>query len=522
MDNHRIARLECRTNADAPGAFASGCVLSRGKHTWKVPLTLHAANRAKLVAAMHEAQATFLFRGGISRCRDDTDHEELFRQESFFRYLFGVKEPDWYGCVDSSGEARLFAPKLPAEYAVWMGKILTLEAWTKMYGVQVLWVDDMKQYLEGKRVLAMTGVNSDSGADINEALPIDGAELSSSLYHVLSECRVIKSDAEIDVMRYASYATSQAHVAVMRSAKPGDYEYQLEARFLARIAEDHGCRTCAYTSICACGPNSAVLHYGHAAAPNARLLLEDDMALLDMGAEYHYCSDITCSFPVRGTFDDNQRLIYEAVLSAQENVMTSMRPGVSWADMHVVAERTILHALVDGGVLKGDVDDMFKVNLGAVFLPCGLGHLIGIDTHDVGGYLDGHPPRGKRAGLNKLRTARILEQGMCLTVEPGCYFIDALLDVALADPATAPFFNVPRLDEFRQFGGVRLEDVVVVTNDGIVNLTLCPRTTAEIESVMANGPWPPLYDEAPWLKRDWCAYDADGQLCKLTVEVPMR
>ena len=118
-----------------------------------------------------------------------------------------------------------------------------------------------------------------------------------------------------------------------------------------------------------------------------------------------------------------------------------MRPGVAWADLHRLMWRVQLQALIEAGVLLGDLDEMLAAGLGAVFTPCGMGHLIGLDCHDVGGYLQGCPPRSAEAGLSKLRTARILEAGMCLTVEPGIYFIEALLVPALAAPATARFFD---------------------------------------------------------------------------------
>ena len=117
--------------------------------------------------------------------------------------------------------------------------------------------------------------------------------------------------------------------------------------------------------------------------------------------------------------------------------------------MHVAAERAVLLGLLEGGVLRGDVDDMLDANLGAVFMPHGLGHLIGLDTHDVGGYLDATPERSQRPGLNKLRTARVVEAGMVLTVEPGCYFIDALLDAALASPLLSRFIVRAELERFR-------------------------------------------------------------------------
>lgn len=312
-------------------------------------------------------------------------------------------------------------------------------------------------------------------------------------------------------MSYASWISSMAHVDVMREVHPGMLEYQLEARFLFHIAYHGGCRHSAYTCICACGPNSAILHYGHAGAPNERVLSANDIALLDMGAEYYcYCSDITCSYPVSRTFSPDQRFVYEIVLEAQKQILAAMKPGVAWPDMHRLMWRILLTGLKAGDVLVGDVDAMLAAGLGAVFVPCGLGHLIGLDTHDVGGYLPGCPPRIQDNGIKKLRTARTLQPGMVLTVEPGCYFMEALLQPALADPSTKHFFNVPVLQRFRGFGGVRLEDVVAVTDTGVQNFTLCPRTVDEVECVMAGGSWPPAHDRAPWMKRKWVKLDKES------------
>lgn len=294
----------------------------------------------------------------------------------------------------------------------------------------------------------------------------------------------------------------------MYDSRKASYEYQLEALFLFHCAFHGGCRHNAYTCICGTGPNAAVLHYGHAGAPNDRELGPTDMALLDMGCEYMcYTSDITCSFPLSGSFSADQRAVYEAVLEAQRQILGAMRPGVAWQDMHRLMWRVILSRLRDHGVLVGEVDAMLDANLGRVFTPHGLGHLIGIDTHDVGGYTSASPPRSRLDGLSKLRTSRILEAGMVLTVEPGCYFIDALLEPALANPVHARFLVPEAIARYRGFGGVRLEDVVVVTPSGAENLTLCPRTVAEVEAVMRNGEWPPAVDAAPWLKRKWTTLD---------------
>ena len=267
-----------------------------------------------------------------------------------------------------------------------------------------------------------------------------------------------------------------------------------------------------------------------------------------MGAEYNcYCSDITCSYPVNGTFTPDQAMVYGAVLEAQKQIFDAMRPGVSWADMHRLMWRVVLEALRAYGVLVGPLAEMLRAGIGPIFMPAGLGHLIGLDTHDVGGFLSHTPPRIEGAGISKLRTARVLEAGQVLTVdplhpyttryargstifpvvtpvitvttfttvppgqvltvEPGCYFIEALLQPALANPATAKYFDTAVLERFRGTGGVRLEDVVAVTESGIDNYTLCPRTITEVESVMKGGAWPPATDEAPWLHRRWFTLD---------------
>lgn len=224
-----------------------------------------------------------------------------------------------------------------------------------------------------------------------------------------------------------------------------------------------------------------------------------------MGAEYFgYGSDVTCSFPVSGKFNDLQKPIYQAVLDAQVSVYEMIRPGVSWTDCHKAAEAAILKRLEAIGVVKLNgktISDLVEMRLGAVFMPHGLGHFIGIDTHDVGGYLEGHPERSNLPGLKSLRTARTLKESMTLTVEPGCYFIDHLLDEALQSDSHAQHLDKEVLASYRGFGGVRFEDVVVVTKTGCDNFTLCPRTIAEIEAVMSNEPWPPSVDTAPELRR---------------------
>ena len=445
-------------------------------------------------------------------------------QDSWFNYVFGVKETGFFGAITlKSRKSTLFIPRLAPEYEIWCGKIYPPSYFRDLYDVDdVFYSDDLLTWLtatleaEGAdaKVHLMSGVNSDSGLSAKPAkfegvltLRDAGKVCEESLHHIVSTARITKVDSEIVAMWYSSLVASNAHVEVMRSAKAGMVEYELEARFLYEIYKNGGCRKCAYTSICACGPNNATLHYGHAGAPNDRTIQENDMVLLDMGADYHgYVSDITCSFPVSGIFNDDQRAIFEGVLSAQRVVLEAMKPGSSWVDCHKIAEREVIRALQSVGVIRSGftIDELAVAGIGGIFFPHGLGHLIGCDTHDVGGYLTDAPPRPDGpGGVKKLRTARTLQAGMVLTNEPGCYFIEALVKGALADPIKSAFLDPTVLTRFEGFGGVRLEDVVVVTPKGPVNLTTCPRTINEIESVIAGGPWPPLIDEAPYLFRRW-------------------
>jgi len=164
-----------------------------------------------------------------------------------------------------------------------------------------------------------------------------------------------------------------------------------------------------------------------------------------MGANYYgYASDITCTFPANGKFTDDQKMIYNAVLKAQKAVFAVLKPGISWIEIHLIANRVMLASLKEGGLLVGDIDDMIKAGLNETFQPHGLGHLLGLDVHDVGGYLPDCPERSKEAGVRKLRSARKLLAGMVITIEPGCYFVDCVSIVAL-------IFYYMLIEEYRNY-----------------------------------------------------------------------
>jgi len=497
--------------------MTSSGFLSLGDN-YQVPLKLFEENRDRLRSQLPSQSAIVVLKGGPSPTRFDTDHEPIFRQESYFWWLTGVKEPDC-GVVLTSNDVILFVPQLPADYATIMGHIRTPEEWRDQYGVdRVLYNHELESTLEtllsgamDPKIFTLKGKNSDSGSIYDLAPTFSIPSLSSlvddsTLFPIIAECRVIKSPAELQLLEHVTQITSFAHSYVMRNIKPLMWEFQAESLFRHYTYYNYGSRLQSYTSICGCGPNAAVLHYGHTGEPNSRQLGEDDNCLFDMGAEYQcYASDVTCSFPASGRFSEKYKPIYQAVLDAQVAVYRMLRPGVSWVDCHKEAEAVIIKALANLGIIElwdKTVQELIEMRLGAVFMPHGLGHFIGIDTHDVGGYLPGHPERIMKPGLKSLRTARILKPNMVLTVEPGCYFIDHLLDTAIQDPVLSPHIRADRLQQYRGYGGVRLEDVVWIPSEGpCVNFTLCPRTVKEVEHVMAGGKWPPMVDDAPELRR---------------------
>ncbi|CAG9583285.1 unnamed protein product [Danaus chrysippus] len=469
-------------------------VWSMGPGTYEVPLSLFAKNRDRLAEKLKSGQVVVL-QGGDDINHYDTDIQYIFRQEAYFTWVCGVREPGCYFALDvKTKKSIVFVPRLPDEYEIWMGKLLSCQDYTNMYGVnEVRFVDEICEVLKSLNpdtLLTLSGPNTDSGLTAAEAVfeGIDEFKVDNeTLFPIIAELRVIKTPEEIEVMRYICKVSSDAHKQVMLYAKPGLMEYQCESVFLDHCYRVGGCRHVSYTCICGSGDNSAILHYGHAAAPNNKMIKDGDICLFDMGGNYAgYAADITCSFPANGKFTEDQKLIYEAVLAGRDAVIRQGKPGVKWTDMHLAANRAMLEHLKKGGLLKGEVEKMIAFGVNGILQPHGLGHLLGLDVHDVGGYLKHCPPRPS-GPLGRLRTARVLESGMVLTIEPGCYFIPKLLAAAKRSPKVSQFFDWDVMERFRGFGGVRIEDDVLITDNGVENLTFVPRTVAEIEEFMANG-----------------------------------
>ncbi|ETV76398.1 hypothetical protein H257_09429 [Aphanomyces astaci] len=469
---------------------------------YEIDYSMHREHRDKLLDRMTAlpslAPSSFIvLHGGSEVSEYDTDTTVPFQQESMFQYLFGVREPDCAGVLDlTTRKSFLFVPRLSAEWSLWCGDRKPLEWFREHYNVdEAFYVDELAAVLEArgaKTLYVLHGVNLDSGLTTQTTSTFDGIDKfsvdKSALHNELVECRVIKSEKELDLLRWVNRLSSAAHVQVMKTIVPGMVEFHAESTFLHSCYSKGGARFHAYTCICGSGHNASALHYGHAGAPNDKVLADGDIFLNDMGASYHgYASDITISFPVNGVFSDDQKFIYNGVLKSHDAVLEAIKPGVATTDLHLLSHRVLTEHLLAGGLFQnGTVNELLNAEISAFFYPHGLGHFMGLDVHDVGGYLPGVKRTDTRT-LRKLRCGRVLEKNMVITVEPGCYFIEAQLEELLTNPDTAKYVNLDVLRRFRGFGGVRIESDVIVTATGVENMShLVPRTVEDIERVMAS------------------------------------
>ena len=447
---------------------------------------------------------SFLFlMGGKELPRYDNDDElYYFIQESNFYYLTGVLEANYYATINlTDASFSLYIPQ-PTEREKIFLHWETLEQIAEKYQCNAF--DLVQLPLEIKRLnpnklYVLNGINSDSGNKVltcdyvfpspyqqyNEI--IDHDEL---IYEILADTRTRKSKEEIDLMTFINKVTVDGHINAMKEIstkfKAGEkiIERDVENFFFKYIREVLKSRNHPYEHICGCGVNSATLHYIN----NDKELKDGQLILMDMGGlAGEYTSDVTSTIPVNGKFTDKQKKIYDIVLNANQEVKNNAKPGVSWTDMHLLAEKVILEGLQKLGLLTNDsIDEMLNKRVCYYFMPHGLGHLIGLDVHDVGGYLSFTPERSKEKGLDCLRTARYLEKNMILSVEPGIYFIKYLLEKGFKDENVGKYFVQDKIKEYYDFGGVRIEDNILITDEGCTNLTEgLPRTTDEIEKAMA-------------------------------------
>ena len=440
-------------------------------------------HRDKLFSLFDEEQSVIYMKGAELMYRYDTDYEFPFRQESNFWYLTGVNEPDFHLIMDlETQEYHLFAPNRDAQFAVWHGRIKSKEQMREEYRPDHLHYEaqlpKVLRELAPETIYCLDQEQAEFIEEFERDTPIDLDELEDAITH----CRVFKTDWELEQMREAARINNIAHLEVLKALEPGKYEYQMKAVFDYHHIQ-HGLMQDAYNGIFAAGKNSAILHY----VENDKVIKDGDLFLIDAGYEFNgYASDFTRTYPASGTYTKIQAAIYDTVLEAQKSVIEAAESGVSMEDLHIQSARVIMAGLKEEGVVEGSVDDLMENDIFALFFPHGLGHFLGLDTHDVGGYPKG-VDRIDRPGLKYLRTRRTLQPGMVLTIEPGIYFISALLEPALENEEKAKFLNRDIIQGLFEFGGIRIEDNLVITDEGYENLTNVPKERDEIEKEMKKS-----------------------------------
>jgi len=442
---------------------------------------MHHLHREKLFSLFDDNQSGVVFiQGSETMYRYKTDYEFPFRQESNFWYLTGANEADCSLILDlKKEEYHLFVPKRDAQYAVWHGYVKTKEQYQEQYKPDHLhYQNDILHVLntiKPEMVYCLTDEQAEFIEDLDRGFNVE----TDALADALTFCRVLKTDWELDQMREACRINDLAYMEVIKSINPGMKEYEIKAIF-NKVQIENGLLQDAYNGIFASGINASILHYVENNSP----VNDGDLFLMDAGFECNgYAADYTRTFPVNGKFTDIQAGIYQSVLNAHTEVIESIRPGVKMEDLHLMAARIMMGGLKKLGIIKGEIDDIMEQNIFALFFPHGLGHFLGLDTHDVGGYPKG-VERIDRPGIKFLRARRELMPGMVITIEPGIYFVPAVLEPAMDDPEKVKFLNVEKVKSLLNFGGIRIEDNIVVTEDGFENMTNVPKEIDEIEKLM--------------------------------------
>jgi Xaa-Pro aminopeptidase len=406
---------------------------------------------------------------GAHDTRRSNDTHYRFRQDSDFFYLTGFEEPDSLAVIAPEKDVTytLFVRPRDPEREIWDGRRAGVEGAKSEFGAGEAYPIEefqakLADYLDGTDVLYYRlGVNRDLDDMIIKEIarmralnrkPIHPPQTIIDPGTVVHEMRVLKSPEELEIMQQAADIAAEAHREAMKAVRPGMKEYQIEA-LIEHVFRRHGSAAPAYTSIVGAGPNATVLHYIN----NDGELHDGDLLLVDAGAEYKgYASDITRTFPINGRYSPAQREIYDLVLKAQMACVEMVRPGVTHDQLKQHSIEVLTEGMVELGLLKGKPEELIKEKKHEKFYMHGLGHMLGIDVHDVGRYYFG-------------QESRALEPGVVMTVEPGIYVSMNSEDVP------EKYLGI----------GVRIEDDVLCTNNGPRVLThKVPKHAEEIEELM--------------------------------------
>jgi Xaa-Pro aminopeptidase len=445
--------------------------------------------RARLAAQL--GSGLLLFLGNDESPMNYADNAYPFRQDSTFLYYFGLDRPGCAAVMDlDAGNTVVFADDPGLDDLVWTGPQPPVAELAAGSGVQATasaaalgpWLGKTA----GRPVQFLPPYRPEHRIKLAQLLGRPG-EPPVPFIRAVVEMRAVKEDGEVAELERAVDLSVAMHLAAMAMVRPGVTEAELHAQ-VTGVALGAGAAL-AYPVIATV--HGETLHNHH----YRNTLRSGQMLLLDAGAESagHYAGDLTSTTPVDRDFTPHQRDLYQLVLAAHLGSLERLRPGVPFREVHLAACRTLAEGLKDLGLMKGDVADAVDQGAHALFFPCGLGHMLGLDVHDMenlGETWVGYEGEAKspQFGLKSLRLARPLKPGFVLTVEPGLYFIPGLIQRWRAESRFAHWIDYAQVERYADFGGIRLEENVLVTAGGHRVLGRPrPRTLAELAAARRDG-----------------------------------
>lgn len=440
-----------------------------------------------LFVANHEASMNYL------------DNTYRYHQDSNFSYFFGLNLPSYVGVIDfESGEDILFGNEVTIDDIIWMGPQPSLADQAEKVGVKnYKELSSLAAYLQGvmksgRKIHFLPPYRGEMKIELSGLLHLPVGALkenaSMELIRAVVKLREIKDSLEISEIEKAVFTAYMMHTTAMKMAKQGVVEQEITG-VIEGIAISYGGQV-SFPVILSIDGQTLHNHVHH------NVLKEGRMMVVDAGAETenYYDSDITRTIPVGGKFNQCQKEIYEIVLAANMNVINNVGPNMEYRKMHTLACRTLIEGLKAVGLMKGDVDEALSVGAHYLFMPHGLGHQMGMDVHDMEGLgednvgYDDVTVRSKQMGFSGLRMGKTLRPGHVITDEPGIYFIPKLIDIFRSEGKFKDFINYDKLETYKDFGGIRIEDDLLITENGSRVLGKpIPKTVAEVEETCTQG-----------------------------------
>ena len=460
----------------------------------------YVSRRAKLKELV-KSGIIILFGNNESPCNFPANGYYPFRQDSTFLYYFGLQRDGLVGVIDIDNDIEtLVGNDIDIEDIVWYGSVNSMHDMAESVGVKntapmkslkIICNDAMRQK---RRIHFLPPYRHDIKIQIFDLLgihPVQQKESASmTLINAVVKMRSTKEQQEIEELERASVIGYKMHTTAMRLTKPGVTEKFIGGQ-VDGVANSYGAMVSFPTIF---SQHGEIMHGN----PSMAELESGRLALCDCGAETinNYCSDNTRTYPVNGKFTQRQLEIYSIVEACHDYVLEVAKTGVKYMDVHFAVCRLMTERLKELGLMKGDTDEAVAAGAHAMFLPHGLGHMMGMDVHDMEsldqinvGFDAETRPRLDQFGTNCLRMGRRLEEGFVVTDEPGIYFIPALIDDWKASGHCAEFLNFDKLETYKDFGGIRIEDDVLITKDGcrFLGEDRIPYHPKDVEEFMANN-----------------------------------